>query len=139
MPTSFDDFMNTLQTSADSDRFWEGALKVHSKRLELIASNIANADTPNYKARDIDFKSALSQAMNEPQSAPSHPFDMPRANDIFPMLYRNPTQGSVDGNTVDMDVERSTFADTSIRYELAVQQVAHEYKKMSELLSNLPY
>ena len=132
--------MISLKGSADSDRFWETALQVYSKKLEVVASNIANADTPHYKARDIDFSSALSQAMSRPESGTTQP----RQNagikeDFFPLQYRIPAQGSVDGNTVDMDVERSAFADTSIRYELAIQQVAHEYKSISELLTNLPY
>lgn len=132
--------MNPLNSSADSERFWESALQVYSKKLETIASNIANADTPHYKARDIDFRSALSQAMSRPEPDRSQAPQKRDANkDLFPVLYRIPAQGSVDGNTVDMDVERAAFADTSIRYELAIQQVSHEYKSMSELLANLPY
>jgi flagellar basal-body rod protein FlgB len=132
--------MFPLRGSADSDRFWEGALQVYSRKLEIIASNIANADTPHYKARDIDFSSALSQAMSRSELGASQVRQNKSLNDdFFPLLYRAQAQGSVDGNTVDMDVERSAFADASIRYELAIQQVAHEYKSMSELLSNLPY
>ncbi len=132
--------MFSLRGSADSDRFWESALQVYSKKLEIIASNIANADTPHYKARDIDFSSALSQAMSRSELGASHVRqNKSLKDDFFPLLYRAQAQGSVDGNTVDMDVERSVFADASIRYELAIQQVAHEYKSISELLSNLPY
>lgn len=122
----------------DSDLFWEKSLSIYAKRLELIASNIANADTPNYKARDLDFKAALSQAMQaEAQTGPRSRSPLP--NDPFPVLYRVPIQASADNNTVDMDVERAAFADASIRYQLSVEQVSHEYKEMNELLKSLPY
>ena len=126
---------------ADSDVFWEKSLSIYAKRLELIASNIANADTPHYKARDVDFKAALSQAMRQPeaQSKGDQNFRSVLPNDPFPILYRVPSQASADNNTVDMDVERAAFAETAIRYELAVQKVAHEYKEMSELFKSLPY
>mgnify|MGYP003611556892 FL=1 len=126
---------------ADSDVFWEKSLSIYAKKLELIASNIANADTTHYKARDVDFKAALSQAMRQPeaQSKGDQNFRSVLPNDPFPILYRVPSQASADNNTVDMDVERAAFAETAIRYELAVQKVAHEYKEMSELFKSLPY
>jgi flagellar basal-body rod protein FlgB len=127
----------------DNDLFWEMSLSIYARKLELIASNIANADTPNYKARDLDFKSALSQAM-APSEAELHSSQRSRTlhpNDPFPFptLYRVPSQGSVDNNTVDMDVERAAFADTAVRYELAIQKMSHEYKEMEELFRTTPY
>lgn len=132
--------MTTIKCSGASDeKFWESALSVYGKRLELLASNIANADTPHYKARDIDFQSAMSHAMQaEPLPSGLRPRKLP-SHDPLPVLFRVPAQASADSNTVDMDVERVAFADTSIRYELAIQKVAHEYKEMSELLKSLPY
>lgn len=127
--------------AADSDAFWEKSLSIYAKKLELIASNIANADTPHYKARDIDFKAALNQAMAQPE-APLRSGQQSRLvlqNDLFPVMYRVPAQPSADNNTVDMDVERAAFADTAIRYEIAVQKVSGEYKEMSELFKSLPY
>lgn len=126
---------------ADSDVFWEKSLSIYAKKLELIASNIANADTPHYKARDIDFKAALNQAMAQPE-APLRSGQQSRLalqNDLFPAMYRVPAQPSADNNTVDMDVERAAFADTAIRYEIAVQKVSGEYKEISELFKSLPY
>ncbi len=131
--------MTTIKGSGASDeKFWESALSVYSKRLELLASNIANADTPHFKARDLDFQAAMSQAM---QAEPLPNGQGPRKliEVYWPVLYRVPTQASADSNTVDMDVERAAFAETSIRYELAIQKVAHEYKEMSELFKSLPY
>ncbi|MGI4843709.1 MAG: flagellar basal body rod protein FlgB [Janthinobacterium lividum] len=127
----------------DNDLFWEKSLSIYGRKLELIASNIANADTPNYKARDLDFKSALSQAMapSEAELQSSQRSRTLHSNDPlpFPILYRVPSQGSVDNNTVDMDVERAAFADTAVRYELAIQKLSHEYKEMEELLRTTPY
>lgn len=125
----------------DNDLFWEKSLSIYARKLELVASNIANADTPNYKARDLDFKSALSQAMAQPEAdlKNSQRSRTLQPNDPFPVLYRVPSQGSVDNNTVDMDIERAAFADTAVRYELAIQKASHEYKEMGELLTSIPY
>ena len=102
----------------------ERALALRAYRQELLASNIANADTPNYKAVDIDVKEALQN--NTPLSQVA-------------IKYSNNRQASVDGNTVDMDVERVKFMENSLMYEYAVDEVRGEFKSMSELLQNLPY
>lgn len=132
---------NIKAKEIDSDAFWEKSLSIYAKKLELIASNIANADTPHYKARDVDFKTALSQAMmqSETQSQGNQKFQSTLPSDRFPILYRVPSQASADNNTVDMDIERAAFAETSVRYELTVQKVAHEYEEMSNLFKSLPY
>lgn len=113
-------------------RFNEAALSLRSQRQQVLASNIANADTPNYKARDIDFASALQGVLARTTppagvlaaTAPAHIGSAaPDANTLAggtPLLYRNAAQGSVDGNTVDMDVERNQFADNAIRYEAGI-------------------
>lgn len=136
-------FMSPIKsTGASDDKFWESALSLYSKRLELLSSNIANADTPHYKARDLDFRAAMSHAMSqaEPLAAQSNPtHDVFSNNRALPLVHRIAAQPSADANTVDMDVERAAFADTAIRYELAVKKVAHEYKEMSELLKSVTY
>jgi flagellar basal-body rod protein FlgB len=116
-------------------RFHETALSLRSQRQELLASNIANADTPNYKARDIDFSNAL-QASLARAGAPSTPLattnaahapqgaaDGSKLADGTPVLYRGVVQGAVDGNTVDMDVERNQFADNALRYEAGITMI----------------
>ncbi len=121
------------------DRFWESAVRLYGKRLEVVASNIANADTPNYKARDIDFKAALAQSLAAP--AEVKPSGSPRKespdSNLPTLLYRVAAQPGVDGNTVDMDVERTVFTDAAIRYEFAMQKAVGEYKEISELFKNL--
>lgn len=108
----------------------ETALKLRSARQELLASNIANADTPNYKARDVNFSAAFGAAMegrlgNDASLAKSHTRHLQgqSANAIFPssaVLYRQETQSSVDGNTVNMDTELAAFADNALRYQAAL-------------------
>ena len=118
----------------DYMRFNETALSLRSQRQELLASNIANADTPNYKARDIDFAAALKGAMAG--GTPGGAMNTTSANHMArgvatgdtlangtPVLYRGVVQGSVDGNTVDMDVERNQFADNALRYEAGINMI----------------
>jgi len=122
-------------------RFNETALNLRAKRQEVIASNIANADTPNYKARDFDFNNALQGALARSVNSTS-PTEMVRtvkahldaaAKDTVggaPLQFRNIAQGSVDGNTVDMDVERNQFMDNAIRYEAGLTLMSDQIKKM---------
>ena len=123
-------------------RFNETALGLRSQRQELLASNIANADTPNYKARDIDFASALQGALarTEPpagaqhQSAAAHIGGAGQRGDYLPngtpVLYRTPAQASADNNTVDMDVERNQFTDNALRYEAGITFINMQIRGM---------
>jgi flagellar basal-body rod protein FlgB len=123
-------------------RFHETALSLRSQRQELLASNIANADTPNYKARDIDFSSALQgaqQRAGQPAAGlaattPAHiQQGTPNGSQLAdgtPVQYRGVVQGAVDGNTVDMDVERNQFADNSLRYEAGITMINQQIHAM---------
>lgn len=122
----------------DALRFNQTALTLRAGRQELLASNIANADTPNFKAKDIDFASALKGAM----SGTSPKLDMAATAAAHlsgdgeksvmgaPVMYRKPIQPSADGNTVDMDVELAQFADNALRYEASVKFVSDDIKKI---------
>lgn len=79
------------------------ALELRSQRMGLLASNIANAATPGYKARDIDFATALEQRMTGSGNAPA-------------TLYRTPAMASLDGNTVEMQTEQLAFAENAVGY-----------------------
>lgn len=128
-------------------RFNETALSLRSQRQELLASNIANADTPNYKARDIDFASALQNAMaggknggamnttNHNHMARGAATGDTLANGT-PVQYRGVVQGSVDGNTVDMDVERNQFADNALRYEAGIMMINSQLKGLMTALQS---
>ncbi|MBU1237145.1 MAG: flagellar basal body rod protein FlgB [Gammaproteobacteria bacterium] len=110
-------------------------------RQELLASNIANADTPNYKARDFDFKAALENAVAGQASfaiARTSPQHLAGANlsgvGSAPagvnVLYRNEYQASVDGNTVNMDVERSAFAENAVQLESTLTFLREEFRRL---------
>jgi flagellar basal-body rod protein FlgB len=107
-------------------KFNQTALNLRAWRQELIASNIANADTPHYKARDIDFKAALNGALMGRDVG--GPLSLAQTNvrhlsldggNRFgaKVLYRGEQQSSVDGNTVNMDTERAAFAENAIQME----------------------
>lgn len=128
-------------------RFNETALSLRSQRQELLASNIANADTPNFKARDIDFASAMQGALSRagnpanPLAATNTRHQQPAADgkalpDGTPVLYRGVVQGAVDGNTVDMDVERNQFADNALRYEAGITMINHQIRGLLAAIQN---
>ena len=115
------------------------ALRIREQRQQVLASNIANADTPNYKARDLDFKAALQGALQGSPAAggtmldttsPGHLAGNPGLTAEAGLLYRTPAQGSVDGNTVNMDAERAAFADNAIHYEFNLTRITQQIKTM---------
>ena len=98
----------------------EQALQVKSRRLEVLAQNIANADTPHYKARDIDFKAVMSQAQQPETSmtaTSSGHFDMGQGIDAEGMRFRTPFNTSFDGNTVEMSVEQAQYGKAAADYQ----------------------
>ncbi len=98
----------------------DNALLLFERRTQIIGENIANADTPNYKARDIDFNSILKNAktnqLNMNTTNRKHISLSSGAQDPA-IKYRIPTQNSADGNTVDMQQEKAAFAENSVRYQ----------------------
>ena len=102
-----------------------------------------NADTPNYKARDIDFAQALEEAEAGSQdltlttSSPLHIETKP-PEDLNPsLLYRIPYQASLDGNTVEMVVEQAAFSESAVRYQVELEHVGGEFKDVNELFTRL--
>ena len=121
-------------------------LGVRAYRQELIASNIANADTPGYKAVDIDFQEALriarSIANTPPLSLATTALghvqgQVQNGLKPYPLKYHVPTQPSADGNTVDMDVERAKFAENAVMWEFSRDRVSGHFKMTMEMLQNL--
>ncbi len=86
------------------------ALQVRSQRMGLLASNIANASTPGFKAKDIDFRTALS-AMEQSDSAGGS------SSIENAVRYRVPSQASLDGNTVELSTEQTAFAENAVQYQ----------------------
>jgi len=86
------------------------ALEVRSQRMGVLASNIANASTPGFKARDIDFKSALATLTSGDGASSNGSIDAATK-------YRVPTQTSMDGNTVELSSEQTAFAENAVQYQ----------------------
>lgn len=101
------------------------ALRVHSERLGVLAGNIANADTPGYLARDIDFRSVLkgtdSLPMRLAQTTAGHLPINGATTTSSPTQWRIPTQPSADGNTVEGPVEQAAYMDAALRYQAALR------------------
>jgi len=116
--------------------FLQNALNLRAHRQQVLASNIANADTPNYKARDIDFAKELQraqgvQAGNLNLSATSSGHIQASGGTLNAQaLYRATVQPSIDGNTVDMDVERAQFADNAIHYQFLLDRISSKGKTL---------
>ena len=118
--------------------FHSTALRLRSERQQLLSANIANADTPGYKAVDFDFSAALGNAMSAPAGAatatPGHLPVGPRPG--APLIqFRNASQPSIDGNSVEMDAERAQFADNAIRYEATLRLLNGQIKSIMSAIS----
>lgn len=116
----------------------DNALKLRSQRSSVIASNIANSDTPNYKARDLDFKQILATAAErqQPDSVRmqvTHRGHLPTADSALggDLLYRTPTQPSLDGNTVDTQAEHTRFAENTFMYQASLSFLSSKFKGIS--------
>lgn len=126
--------------------FQESALGLRAYRQQLIAANIANADTPGYKAVDIDFQEALRIARAAAGTLPltlattalGH-ITAPALSSAppYPLKYHSPSQAGVDGDTVEMDVERAKFAENAMMYEFSLDRVSGHFKHRMELLQSL--
>lgn len=107
----------------DSLDFHSQALVLRSERQRLIAGNIANADTPGYKARDFDFAATLRAARGDSGSGEGIARDvMTSGGKPSPVLrYVQPNQTNLDSNTVDMDRERGNFMDNALKYDATLR------------------
>jgi flagellar basal-body rod protein FlgB len=115
--------------------FHQTALNVRAARQEILSSNVANGDTPNFKARDIDFSSVLSDALSSNTSktgltttSPMHLSSSSENSIASQALYRIPQQPSADGNTVEMDAERTRFADNSIKLDASMTFISGQIR-----------
>ncbi|MCE9642307.1 MAG: flagellar basal body rod protein FlgB [Betaproteobacteria bacterium] len=118
-------------------QFHAQALNLRAARQQVLASNIANADTPGYKARDIDFNKTLQDALAgrvQPsqlaRSAAGHLAPAGQGAVAGAVQYRAVVQPSLDGNTVDMDVERAQFAENAIHYEANLLFINSQLKSL---------
>ena len=105
----------------------ESALRIRGQRAAVLANNLANVDTPNYKARDLDFKQMLNKQMSE-----ANTFDVQMTNDRHisggsflgedtDLLYRTPQQPSIDGNTVEDQIEHAEYMKNTLAFQASFQ------------------
>ena len=112
------------------------ALKLRSQRTELLAKNLANADTPNYRARDMDFKTAMAQATHSEgtmQLATTNTghLSTASANGAEPQLkYRVPLAPALDGNTVDPQLEQAAFAENAVHYQSTLTLLSAKFRNL---------
>lgn len=107
------------------------ALTVRAQRFELISANLANADTPGYKARDINFADALSRARAERgEVRRTHESHIATGDARTTVMYRVPSQPSLDGNTVETEQEHGAFMDNAIRYQASLNFLNSRVKGM---------
>jgi len=124
--------------------FQSEALVLRAERQRLIASNIANADTPGYQARDFDFAQALREATGSSNGA--NTLGAPIAGDVLAegtgsraatdLRYATPSQTNLDRNTVDMDRERAAFADNALKYESTLRFINSTVRTMTDAMKS---
>lgn len=119
------------------------AMNLRAQRHQVLASNVANADTPGYKARDFNFEQAMQNAMAGRASG-SIGLATTAAGHISAggmsggasLQYRKETQSAVDGNTVDMDVERTQLSENAVQYQIVSQLISDTFKGVRSALAN---
>lgn len=120
------------------------AMNLRTQRHQVLASNIANADTPNYKARDFSFESAMQNALAGRNSAGGVEMARTSAGHMSGnassgpamLKFRTDTQSAVDGNTVDMDVERTQITENALQYQIVSQLIGDKFKGIRSALSS---
>ena len=120
----------------------EKALGFRTQRAEVLANNIANADTPNYKARDLQFANVLAEQSAQSQRGPvslnrtnsQHiPADGVMGGDAS-LEYRNPMHSSIDQNTVDLQIEQSNYAENSVQFQASFTLLNSKFKGLVSAL-----
>ena len=145
--------MNALDAAF---QFHETALKIGSQRQQVIASNMANADTPQFKASEVNFADALARATGETGAAGASSQSVARVTmaathaghidggasqgsvtlSTTDLTHKSETQNAIDGNTVDLDAERAAFADNTVRYEASFSFLNHQIKTLMSAIQS---
>ena len=122
----------------------ERALTYRMQRSEVLSNNIANADTPNFKARDLDFSTVLASQTTETPATPfylkttnvKHVTEKESAGDIYggALLYSTPAQPAIDQNTVDQQVEVAKYTENGIRFDAAFTRLNGAFKGLLKAL-----
>ncbi len=115
----------------------EPALNLQSQRSELLAANLANADTPQYKARDLDFQAALRSATGEDKGElviTNSRHLQPEGSSGTDPLFRTPNMPSIDGNTVEENVEMAAFTDNSMHYLTSLRILGERFQTITSAI-----
>ncbi len=114
------------------------AVLLRAKRAEILAANLANADTPGYKARDLDFKQVYSQVRTgggDNSQSVTHRSHFPiQDSSSMQVSYRTPHELSTTGNTVEKEVEQTEFTENSVRYLVSLQLLSRKISGISRAL-----
>jgi len=114
------------------------ALALHSRRAEILANNIANADTPGFKARDLNFSELLKNEMGQNvRLAATHRGHISTASNASSqehLQYRLPMQASLDGNTVDLQVEQAEYAKNALRFQTSITFLTGKFQGLSKAI-----
>ena len=112
--------------------FFGSALNIRNRRNDIIASNIANSATPNYKARDINFLDEFKKVTNTGDIKITHTNHIPTKNYNISgkAFYRDPIIASLDGNTVELSVEQMQFAENTMKYQTTLRFLNGKITKM---------
>lgn len=117
----------------------ETALRLRGQRAGVLANNLANIDTPNFKARDFDFKTILNQADTEnrlaAQTTNEHHISTETVDDQNnELLYRTPQQASIDGNTVEDQIEHAEYMKNALAFQASFEFVSDEFKGLKSAI-----
>jgi flagellar basal-body rod protein FlgB len=135
-----------MKRLTDALDFQSQALVLRAERQRLIASNIANADTPGYQARELDFANALRQATSSQRNNSNgnglatthagHNTGVQSLREEPGLLYARHSQDTIDRNTVDLDRERASFADNSVKYEATLRFINGSVRTMLDAMKS---
>ena len=113
------------------------ALALREKRSEVLASNLANADTPGYKARDLDFQAVLKKSMPAASSMERTQEGHISSTDLLlgaTMMFRNPNQASLDGNTVETHIEQAKYSENAVQYQASLRFINGKFSGLMTAL-----
>jgi len=123
------------------------ALDVRAKRTEILARNLANADTPGYRARDLDFRAALAEqgtaaagvTLRATQArhvgGAAQPSSIDESASSTALKYRTPLAPALDGNTVDAQIEQAAFAENAVRYQATINFLSSKFRGLMTALT----
>jgi len=121
----------------DIDYYTKSAL-IHERRAKVIASNLSNANTPNYKAKDIDFRQAINEAqqvsIQDLTRTDTNHLSDPSVRSAMELKYRVNTQPSLDNNTVDSQLEKTAWSENSLRFMASMTFLESEFQKLKTVI-----